>query len=415
MDILIKEVIVLHPTSDHHQQEVDIHISNGNIKKIGKNLNISADKIITGSRLYCCIGLCDIGVHTGEPGNEHRETISSVTQAALTGGYTALAVFPDTKPVMQTKASIGFIKNHPERHGVDLYPIGALSKDVKGVDIAEYMDMKQAGIIAVSDGMNGIDDTSLMSRALQYASTLALPVIHHPCDHHLSAGGEMHEGVVSTSMGMRGIPSIAELNMVQRDTLLQSYNGGTIIEHAISASESVEAIRTAKKQNQNITATVAYMNLLHTDEDLVDFDSNLKVQPVLRSESDRLALVNGLKDGTIDAIVSNHTPLDEEAKNLEFPYATAGAIGLETCLAAVVDGLSNDLNLSEIITKMTVGPRQLLGLEIPEIKEGAKANIAVFDTNAPWSMAMSEIVSKSKNSPYIDMQFKTKVVFVLPG
>ncbi|MBK7697859.1 MAG: amidohydrolase family protein [Saprospiraceae bacterium] len=157
------------------------------------------------------------------------------------------------------------------------------------------------------------------------------------------------------------------------------------------------------------------MNLLHTDEDLVDFDSNLKVQPVLRSESDRLALVNGLKDGTIDAIVSNHTPLDEEAKNLEFPYATPGAIGLETCLAAVVDGLSNDLNLSEIITKMTVGPRQLLGLEIPEIKEGAKANIAVFDTNAPWSMAMSEIVSKSKNSPYIDMQFKTKVVFVLPG
>lgn len=415
MDILIKEVIVLHPTSDHHQQEVDIHISNGNIKKIGKNLNISADKIITGSRLYCCIGLCDIGVHTGEPGNEHRETISSVTQAALSGGYTALAVFPDTKPVMQTKASIGFIKNHPERHGVDLYPIGALSKDVKGVDIAEYMDMKQAGIIAVSDGMNGIDDTSLMSRALQYASTLALPVIHHPCDHHLSAGGEMHEGVMSTSMGMRGIPSIAELNMVQRDTLLQSYNGGTIIEHAISASESVEAIRTAKKQNQNITATVAYMNLLHTDEDLVDFDSNLKVQPVLRSESDRLALVNGLKDGTIDAIVSNHTPLDEEAKNLEFPYAKPGAIGLETCLAAVVDGLSNDLNLSEIITKMTVGPRQLLGLEIPEIKEGAKANIAVFDTNAPWSMAMSDIVSKSKNSPYIDKQFKTKVVFVLPG
>ncbi|MBK9743853.1 MAG: amidohydrolase family protein [Saprospiraceae bacterium] len=415
MDILIKEVIVLHPTSDHHQQEVDIHISNGNIKKIGKNLNINADKIIKGSRLYCCIGLCDIGVHTGEPGNEHRETISSVTQAALSGGYTALAVFPDTKPVMQTKASIGFIKNHRERHGVDLYLIGALSKDVKGVDIAEYMDMKQAGIIAVSDGMNGIDDTSLMSRALQYASTLALPVIHHPCDHHLSAGGEMHEGVMSTSMGMRGIPSIAELNMVQRDTLLQSYNGGTIIEHAISASESVEAIRTAKKQNQNITATVAYMNLLHTDEDLVDFDSNLKVQPVLRSESDRLALVNGLKDGTIDAIVSNHTPLDEEAKNLEFPYATPGAIGLETCLAAVVDGLSNDLNLSEIITKMTVGPRQLLGLEIPEIKEGAKVNIAVFDTNAPWSMAMSDIVSKSKNSPYIDKQFKTKVVFVLPG
>lgn len=413
MDILIKGATILSKLSDHHLQKRDVLVSDGIIKAIGDNIKVENVDLIEGNELYCSIGLCDIGTHTGDPGFEHRETIQSLTAAALAGGFTALAVFPNTKPITQTKASISYLKDHPHKNGVEIFPIGALSKDTKGQDIGEYMDMKYAGIVAVSDGIVSIQDAGLLSRALQYSNTLCLPVMHQPNDAHLSNGGEMHEGIMSTSMGMKGIPEIAELNMVQRDILLQQYNEGILIEHAISASESVSAIKQAKANGQKLYSTVAYMNLLHTDEDLVDFDSNLKVSPVLRAEDDRKSLIAGLIDGSIDAIISNHTPLDEEVKNLEFPYATPGAIGLETCLPATIGALKTHLPIEEIIYKMAERPREILGIHIPVINEGEKANLCIFDLKCPWIYEAEQVKSLSKNSPYLGATFDVKVLKTL--
>lgn len=415
MTVLIKNVTILHEGSKHHLQKSDVLINDGKIEKIGKNIKAADAQVIKGNDLYCSIGLCDIGTHSGEPGNEHRETIDSLTKAALAGGYTTLAVFPNNKPITQSKADIKYLKDHPDRNGVEILPIGALSKDLKGVDIAEYMDMSSAGAIAFSDGMKSVQDTGLISRALQYANQVNGIIIHHPDDHYLSQGGEMHEGDMSTSLGMKGVPVIAELNLVQRDILVNEYNKGTIVAHCISSERSVKAIKTAKKDGNRIMVTVSYQNLLHTDEDLNDFDTNLKVSPVLRAKSDKKALIQGLNDNIIDVIVSNHTPLDEEAKNLEFTYATPGATGLETCLAATLGSLQKVITIPHLIHKLTVTPRQVLKLPIPDIEVGAKANLCIFDMASTDGMVTSDFKSKSNNNPYIGKDFGVKVMATIIG
>ncbi|HMR86587.1 MAG TPA: dihydroorotase [Saprospiraceae bacterium] len=415
MTFLIKNVTIVHEGSKHHLQKTDIFIHEGKIEKIGKNIKSADAEVIKGNDLYCSIGLCDIGTHSGEPGYEHRETIDSLTKAALAGGYTTLAIFPNNKPVTQSKADIKYLKDHPDRNGVEILPIGALSKDLKGVDIAEYMDMSSGGAIAFSDGMKSVQDTGLISRALQYANQVDGIIFHHPDDHYLSQGGEMHEGDMSTSLGMKGVPVIAELNLVQRDILINDYNKGTIVEHCISSERSVKAIKAAKKDGNRIMATVSYQNLLHTDEDLNDFDTNLKVAPVLRSKSDKKALIQGLNDNTIDVIVSNHTPLDEEAKNLEFTYATPGATGLETCLAATISSLSKVITIPQLIHKLTVTPRQMLKLPIPDIEVGAKANLCIFDIASSEGIITSDFKSKSNNNPYIGKDFGVKVLATIIG
>ena len=415
MNILIKKATILHQSSEFHLSVRDILKYDGIISQIQGEISHEDAKIISGNKLYCFIGLCDIGTHTGEPGYEHRETINSLTMSALAGGFTALAVFPNNKPVTQTKADISFLANHSDRNGVSIYPIGALSKDSKGIDIAEYMDMRSGGAIASSDGIKSVQDTGLLGRALQYASTTDVVIIHHPNDNYLSAGGEMHEGEMSTSLGMRGIPDIAELHMVQRDILLNAYQDSQIIEHAISSGRSVEVIRQAKNEQNNIQATVAYMNLLFTDSDLYDFESNLKVNPVLRSESDKQHLIEGINDDTLSAIVSNHTPLDEEAKNLEFPYATPGATGLETCLSACFTYLTEKIAFPTLVHKLTITPRKLLKIEVPQTAVGVKADLCVFDAELNWIYTKYTKSSKSANNTFIGKELKGKVITTIIG
>ena len=413
MDILIKNVTVLHKISEFHKRTSDIHIRDGRIINIDKNIDVPNAEMITGNKLFCTIGLCDIGTHSGEPGYEHRETIDSLTKAALSGGYTALAVFPDTKPVIQTKGDIEYLKSHKNRNRVNIYPIGALSKDNKGVDIAEYIDMGRAGAVAFSQGISSIQNTGLLDRSIQYAKVTNLPVIHHPDDHYLSEGGEMHEGETSTLLGMKGIPSIAEVHTLQRDILLVEYNNGTLIEHTISTNEAIDIIKNAKLKNVHIYATVAYLNLIFTDKDVSDFDTNLKVLPPLRAEIDRKSLINGLNHGEVDAIVSNHTPLDKESKIIEFPYAVPGASGIETCLAACLTYLSSEIDLETIVEKLTIAPRTLLNITMPEIKVGAHADLCIFDTEKEWTYDINSIQSKSSNNPFLGKTFKGKVIFTI--
>jgi dihydroorotase len=411
MDILLKEVKIIHKQSTFHGQKVDILLSDGIIKQINQKIDAKVSRLIAGKNLHCCIGLCDIGTHSGEPGYEHRETMASLTQSALAGGYTALATFPDTKPVIQSKGDIHFLKNHKDRNGVSIYPIGALSKDNKGLDIAEYLDMKEAGAVAVSQGNTSVDDTGLLSRAMQYALHACLPVIHHPDDNFLSVGGQMHEGATSTILGLKGLPSIAEVHSLQRDILLCEYNDSLTIEHAISCRQSVEIMKKAKKAQNKVSCTVPYLNLIFDDSTLDDFDTNFKVTPPLRAKEDQKALIKGLKDGTIDAIISNHTPIDDENKNVEFPYATPGAIGLETCLSACLTYLLKEIELEVLIEKLTWMPRNLLHVPIPMIEQGAKADLCVFDLDETWTVQLDTQKSKSKNNPFIGKTLRGKIVY----
>ncbi len=411
MNYLIKNAIIIHQASPYNGKKKDIFVREGIIESIGKDITPKGKfTTIQGKALKVCIGLCDIGTHTGEPGHEHRETIHSLTSAALKGGYTALAIFPNNAPITQSKSDIFHLSQHADRQGVHLYPIGALSVDTKGANIAEYIDMSSAGAVAFSDGMKPIQDSGLLSRALIYARQIDRLIINHPSDKSLASGGEMHEGAMSTSLGMKGVPSIAEMSSLQRDLLILSDTGGRLLEHCLSTEGAVSAIKIAKKNTQGLTASVAYMNLIHTDEDMADFDTNLKVEPVLRGKADRKALIKGVNDGVIDAIVSNHTPLDEEVKNLEFSYAEAGATGLETCLPLLLHHLSSEVDLSVIINALTVGPRKILGLPIPDISEGAKVDLCVFDTEEKTPFTLHNRASLSKNNPYLGNEWKGRVV-----
>jgi dihydroorotase len=411
MNYLIKNAIILHETSPHHNKKVDILVKHGIIEKIGKKIEDDGhNTVINGKALHICIGLCDIGTHSGEPGHEHRETMHSLTSSALKGGYTTLAIFPNNKPVTQTKSDIYHLTNHENRNGVKIHAIGALSIDLKGVDIAEYIDMAAAGVVGYSDGLKPIAHSGLLSRALQYVKQIEGLIIHHPLDKSLANGGEMHEGITSTTLGMKGCPSIAEISFVQRDILVWGYTGGRLLEHCISTDGACQLIKTAIKNQEGLSASCAYMNLIHTDEDMVDYDSNLKVEPVLRGKSDRKALIKALKDGTISAIVSNHTPLDEEVKNLEFSYAEPGAIGLETCFPMMLHHLTNEIELMTLVRSVTTGPRSILGLSIPDIKVGEKADLCVFDTEGTTEISIATKSSLSKNCPYFDKKWKGSVV-----
>jgi len=410
MKELYKKVTILHRESPFHMQVVDLLISDGTIEKIGSNIEVHDATLIEGNTLYASAGLCDIGTFTGEPGNEHRETIHTLTQSALKGGYTELYVMPDNEPVTQNRATSGFFDNHPSRHGVQLYALGALSKDTAGQELSEYLDMREAGVRVYCDGLKTIQHAGLMSKALQYASGFGGSILHHPCDRNISKGSEMHEGTMSSLLGLKGEPDIAELNILHRDLLLNEYYQSSLIVHAVSAERSVDMLRKAKKNGNTISATVAYKNLVFTDEDLHDFNAHLKLRPVLRTAADRKSLFSGVLDGAIDAIVSNHVPLEDELKNLEFPYVTAGAIGLETCLPASLSLAASLDETERIVHALTLGPRRIMGVEFPTIQEGLRANLCIFDGDAPWKYTVDQSASKSSNTPFNQHLFTVRVI-----
>lgn len=408
--ILIKRARIIDEDSSFHLSVKDIRINNGIVDKIKDEISDPCDTVIKGNQLHVCIGLCDIGTHMGEPGAEHRETMDSLTKAARAGGFTALAVFPDVNPVIDNKIAVRYLLEHQDTNGVTLFPIAALSKGLKGKDISEFYDLKSGGAVGFSDALHTVVDPLLLSRALLYSRDLNMPILQHPDNISLSEGGQMHEGIASTCLGLKGTPIISEVQTIQRDITTLEYHNASLIFHALSCGKSVELIKEARQRQVNVSSTVSYLNLIKTDEDLMEFDVNLKVKPVLRSREDRNMLIKGLKDGVIHAIISNHQPLDEESKKVEFPYALSGAAGLETMFSAVVDALSMELGLTILIRLMTKGARTLLNLPIPKIEIGAYANLCVFDTQNPWYFNMNNTHSRSINYPFNGHVFNTKVV-----
>ncbi|MEM9545756.1 MAG: dihydroorotase [Bacteroidota bacterium] len=410
MKHLIKNCRVIHQGSKFDGKKVDILIEKGTLSRIAQNIYDPKAKIIKGSNLHVSIGWMDIGTHLGEPGYEHRETFETLTNAAASGGFTDLVTMPKTIPAIQSKAQIKSLISTGQTLGVDFHPLGALSQDLKGDSISELIDMHHAGAVGFTDGLKPVEKSGVLLRALQYVKQFDGVILHHPNDPSLANEDLIHEGDVSTSIGMKGSPSLAENLVTFRDVQLQDYANSKLCIHLISSKESVDTIRKGKKSIEKIVAGVSYLNLIKSHENLSDFNSNFKVKPILRSLKDQKSLRKGVADGTLDYIASNHYPLEIEKKHLEFPYASHGAIGLETCFAALNSYKGKDLDLHTIIHKLSIGPREAMGMEVPKITVGEQAKLTIFDPDVEWKYKESDIKSLSHNSPFINTAFKGKVI-----
>lgn len=409
MNVLIKSATIVDPKSDFHNQTADILIEKGTIIQIGKQISNSKNyKEIELDNLHISQGWFDSSVSFGEPGYEERETIKNGLRTAALSGFTGVAVNANTDPVIDTNSDISFLKAKASGNAVSLYPIGALTKSSLGENLAELFDMKTCGAVAFYDYQRGMHNANLMKLALQYASNFDGLVISFPQDSTIAGSGVMNENMTSTSLGLKGIPALAEELQVTRDLFLLEYTGGRLHIPTISTAKSVELIRKAKQNKLNVSCSVAIHNLLFTDDALSTFDSNYKVLPPLRSQSDIDALIGGLKDGTIDMATSDHNPLDIENKKIEFDYAKYGTIGLESAFGA----LQNCFTLKKTIELLTNGKERFGAKSIP-INVGNKADMTLFNPNTIYRFTKEHIISTSKNSLFENFELKGKVYGII--
>ncbi|EOR96194.1 Dihydroorotase [Arcticibacter svalbardensis MN12-7] len=409
--LLFRSATLIHPESKFHNQVVDLLILDGKIEDIAQTIDVNGDdlEIINAEGCFISTGFFDLNANFGEPGNETCEDLISGTQTAVAGGFTGIALQPATEPPVHSKAGVSYILNRTSSYLTDVYPLGCISYNRAGKDLAELYDMKLAGAIAFTDGTSPINDSGLMSRALLYVKGFGGLIFSYPEDTSIAGKGKMNEGIVSTYLGMKGIPNLAEEVSISRDLYLAEYNESKIHFSTISCAGSVELIRKAKEKGIQVTCDVAVHHLVLTDEALSGFDTQYKVRPPLRTQNDVDALIAGLKDGTIDAIVSQHTPHEIEFKDVEFEIASFGIIGLQTALPlALKAGLSPAL----IVEKMAINPRQILHLPIPGFEKGDEVNLVLFNPEEEWTFEASTNKSKSANSPFINHKLKGKVLAV---
>ena len=409
--IVIRSAEIIDATSDLNGAIRSILIEDGVIKKISEK-ELSADTVIEGKGLKVSIGWMDMRVTTGDPGHEYKEDLHSVCKAAMQGGFTAIAVLPNTTPPMQTKESVEYIKSKTREKLVDVFPIASLTINNKGEELTEILDMNASGAVGFSDGVKPIWHSDLLLRALLYMQPINAQLIVHAEDKYLSQGGQMNEGKTSTMLGLKGIPKLSEQIIVERDLTILEYTGGKIHFAHISSPKSLELIKDAKRKGLKVTCDIASYQLALDDTLLTSFDSNLKVNPPLRSKRDIDTFWKYINDGTIDAIVSDHIPQDTESKQLEFDQADFGMIGLET-MFSVANTYNSKVELVKLIEKITLAPRNILGLEVPVIKEGAKANLTVFETEQEWILSEKDLRSKSVNTPFIGKKLKGRPVAVI--
>lgn len=409
MNLIIKNARIVEKNNPFHNQVVDIQIHNGTIEKIGTNLQPSSDyKEIKFDNLLVSSGWFDTSVSLGEPGFEDRETITNGLQVAAKSGFTGLALQPNTSPILDNQSQIHFVKQKANGSVVDLHPIGALTKNSDGIELAELLDMKNAGAVAFGDYNKSLDNANLLKVALQYAKDFNGKVIAFSMDNSIKGKGIVNEGINSTQLGLKGIPSLAEELIIARNLFILEYTGGKLHIPTISSAKSVDLIREAKRKGLDITCSATVHHLVLTDDVLKTFDANYRVMPPIRTEVDRKALIDGVLDGTIDCITSDHNPIDIEHKKLEFDLAKNGTIGLETAFGALQTVLPTEI----IVEKLTSG-RQLFTNEISEIKENNIANLTLFTTSEDWIFEEKNIISKSKNSAFIGSKMKGKVLGIV--
>lgn len=402
MKIILKQVSLINPAQKLDEKN-DLLIEGSIIKKIG---NISQEefkesKVFDFENKICSPGFFDMHVHLREPGREDEETIETGSNAAAAGGFTGVACMPNTNPDIDSAEIVRFIKEKAGNHLVDVFPIAAATLGRKGEALSPMYELFEAGAVGFSDDGVAIKNAAILRNALEYSRNFGTPIIEH-CEDESLTGGAMNEGITSTMLGLQGIPNIAEDLIVMRDIMMAEFINAKIHIAHISTKGAVELVRQAKKKGIKVTAEAAPHHFTLTDDSIKTFDTNFKMSPPLRTSEDINAIIEGLKDGTIDCIASDHAPHAIEEKEMEFIYAPNGILGLETQVGLVLSELfhKKHLTLPQIIEKMAVNPRKVLNLSIPMIKEGEPANLTIFDPNLIWTVDVSKFKSRTKNSPF---------------
>ena len=405
-NVILKQAKIIDPSSPFHLQTMDLKIENGTITAIEKEITNSTDfELVEVPNLHLSQGWMDPSVSFGEPGYEERETIENGLKLASKSGFTAVALQPNSNPVIDNQSQIRFVLDKARNQATTLYPIGALTRGSEGVDLAELFDMKNAGAIGFGDYKKALQNANLQKIALQYVQDFDGLVIAFCQDSSLKGSGIANEGIISTRLGLKGIPALAEELHVARNLFLLEYTGGKLHIPTISTQGSIKLIKEAKAKGLQVSCSVTVHNLVLIDEVLTGFDTRYKVSPPLREEATRKALIESVLDGTIDCITSDHNPLDIEHKKLEFDLAKDGTIGLESAFGA----LGTVLPLEVIIEKLTAS-RLIFSLELNKIAVGNKAEISLFTTTEDWTFTKESIQSKSKNSAFLGQKMKGKAI-----
>jgi len=410
MKVLIRQARIISPSSPFNRQTKDILINRGKIVSIADHIDEKADQTIEHKDLCVSIGWMDMFADFGDPGFEQKETMESGAMAAAAGGFTDMMLIPNSRPVVDNKSQVEYIVQKSKQVAVNIHPMGAVSKKAEGTELAEMYDMQQSGALAFSDGINPIQHSGLVLKALQYVKSFEGTIIQVPDDTGIGTNGLMNEGIISTQMGLPGKPSMAEELMVARDIKLARYAGSKLHFAGISSPKSLEYIKRAKEGGIRVTCSIAPYQVYFCDEDLQDYDSNLKLNPPVRSRADMMAVRKALVDGTIDCVASHHLPQHWDNKTCEFEYAKPGMIGLETMFAVLTEC---GLPAEDFVKMQTVNVRNIFSLPVPEIKEGETASLTLFIPNTEFVFDGSMIHSKSKNTPFIGKKLKGKVIGII--
>jgi dihydroorotase len=414
--LLIQSGTILDP-SQKLERKADLLIRDGKVASIGTNLG-KADRVIDANGCFVTPGLIDVHVHFREPGDEEEETIASGSATAVAGGFTTVCCMPNTKPPLDNEAQVEFVCRESQRIGLaNVYPVGAITKGREGKELAEIGSMHRRGAVAFSDDGVGVNDAAVMRKALQYAKMFDTVLMQH-CEEHSLSGGSMHAGLASTKLGLAGIPAEAEQLMIARDLLLNRTIGCRYHVQHISTAWSVELIRQAKRDGQKwVTAEVAPHHLLLTDEHCATYDTNYKMNPPLRTAADVKACIEGVKDGTLDCLATDHAPHLAEEKELEFQYAPFGIIGLECALPLYVKALVEPGHITwmRLIELMTIKGAEIVKLNRGTLRNGAHADVTIIDPNRDWTIDVEQFASKSRNCPYQGWKLKGRAITTIVG
>ncbi len=417
MALLIKNGHVIDPKNGIDEMR-DILIEDGVIVKTGQNLSADGAEVLDASGKMVAPGLIDLHVHFREPGYEYKEDIETGSRAAAKGGVTTVVCMPNTNPVIDNAALVQYVMNRGKEVGLtNVLTCGCISKGQKSGELSEIGELKSAGAVGISDDGRPVLSPSLMKRALEYAKMFDMPILSHSEDLDLVDGGSMNDGYMATYLGLRGIPKAAESVAVARDVLLAEETGGRLHVCHVSTKNAIETIRNAKKRGVQVTAETAPHYFSLTDKACDGYNTNAKMNPPLRDEEDVQAVIEGLQDGTLDAIATDHAPHHWDEKELEFDQAMNGIVGLETSLAIGVTYLvkTGKLTLAQLIEKMSVNPAEILGIDKGTLGEGKAADIVIFDTETPYEISVKGFVSKGKNSPYDGFKVWGKVTATVCG
>ena len=409
MSLLLKNAVVTDLQSPHHNKKKDIFIKGGIIESFG---SVKANRVIDCSGKLVTPGWFDLNAHFCDPGNEFKEDVNTGSSSASHGGFTDVNLLPHTSPPIQTKGDVEYLLTKGSNL-IDIHISASVSENLEGENLTEMLDLYHAGARSFSEGDLPIWNTQLLLKALQYTSDAGVPIFQNARDIRLSQHTHMHEGVESTNLGLRGEPTLSEELTIGRDLQILKYAGGRLHFSQVSSAKGVALIKKAKKEGLNVTCDVAIHHLLFTDKSVQDFDSTYKSLPPFRTDTDRKALLKGLKEGVIDAVCSAHRPQDLESKQLEFDLADAGAISLQTFLPSLLS--VEEVPFELLIEKITHGPREILGMENVKIDKGSAAKLTIIDKDRKWVLNEESSQSKSKNSPFWEAELTGKVVGTING